>query len=68
VLVKAGQKEEEEFFCNKKGSKSYAAFLNFIGNRIKLKGWEDFDGELDTKGKKNFRNSGKYKIYKILHF
>jgi len=46
----AGQMTENEMFGNKEGSEDFEEFLDFLGERIVLKGWDKFRGGLDIKG------------------
>lgn len=62
LYVKEGQTDENQYFNNSKfrdwrtlivtvnGSRAFDGFLNCIGDRIALKGWNKFSGGLDTKG------------------
>jgi len=49
MLVKEGQMQEEDLFSNTGGSVDWYEFLNFIGDKIRLKGWTRFAGGLDVK-------------------
>jgi hypothetical protein len=40
---------ESEMYCNVEGSVYWNEFLDFLGSRIRLKGWDKYDGGLDTK-------------------
>ena len=53
LYCREGVKEENELFAAKEGSKAYNDFLNFIGVKISLKGWDKYDGGLDVEGKYN---------------
>ncbi|KYQ88312.1 hypothetical protein DLAC_11008 [Tieghemostelium lacteum] len=46
---KPGQTNENDFFSNQDESKEYQEFLEFIGTKIKLKGWDQYKGGLDIK-------------------
>jgi hypothetical protein len=35
-----------------KGSKEFDEFLSFLGKKVKLEGWDKFNGGLDTRGKR----------------
>ena len=48
LCVKPGQTVDDQFFANRSGSKYYDEFLNFIGEKITLKGWNKFRGGLDV--------------------
>lgn len=49
MLVKEGQTQEEDIFSNTGGSVDWYEFLNFIGEKVRLKGWNRFAGGLDVK-------------------
>lgn len=49
LYVKDGDQSEEEMFQNEHGSEDFEEFLNFIGDRVRLKGFRGFAGGLDTK-------------------
>ena len=53
LYVKDGQKDESEIYSNTEYSKDFEEFLEFIGTRVELKGFEGFSGGLDTKRKLN---------------
>ncbi|CAG8466813.1 9848_t:CDS:2 [Cetraspora pellucida] len=53
------QASEEEWFANTTASPEYERFLNLLGTKIELLGWQRFGGGLDTKT----GGSGKYSIY-----
>jgi len=42
------QTEENDMFSNVEGSAKWEEFLEFIGTKILLKGWQGFSGGLDT--------------------
>jgi hypothetical protein len=39
-----------ESYASDKVNPNFFAFMDFIGMRVKLKGWKGFCGDLDTKG------------------
>jgi len=47
IYCKEGQTNEEEMFSNEQGSAQFEEFLNLLGQKVPLKGWKGFDGELD---------------------
>ncbi|EGC30055.1 hypothetical protein DICPUDRAFT_83973 [Dictyostelium purpureum] len=57
---KNGQTNENNFFSNTNESPEYKEFLEFIGEKVKLKGWENYKGGLDVKSD----TTGLYSIYK----
>lgn len=59
VYCKEGQKEEEEFLSNTQASEDFEEFIDWLGARISLQGWNKYDGGLDTK--KN--GTGEFSIF-----
>ncbi|KAJ6233353.1 rap gtpase-activating protein [Anaeramoeba flamelloides] len=47
LYVKEGQTKEEQFLHNVESSKTFQDFLNIIGDKVKLSGFEGFSGGLD---------------------
>ncbi|CAG8599610.1 11670_t:CDS:2, partial [Gigaspora rosea] len=54
------QKTEEEWFSNTTTSTAYEKFLEILGNKVKLKGFDGFTGGLDTT---DTEGTGEYSIY-----
>eukprot|EP01127_Copromyxa_protea_P005560 TRINITY_DN1546_c1_g3_i2.p1 TRINITY_DN1546_c1_g3~~TRINITY_DN1546_c1_g3_i2.p1 ORF type:complete len:515 (-),score=112.65 TRINITY_DN1546_c1_g3_i2:31-1344(-) len=50
VLVKNNQTDEANIFGNETGSLAYQQFLDFLGQEVCLKGWDQYAAELDTEG------------------
>lgn len=48
VYAKEGQTEEDEYLLNESGSPEFDEFLDWLGDRIPLQGWDRYDGGLDT--------------------
>ncbi|KAJ3224404.1 hypothetical protein HK099_008509, partial [Clydaea vesicula] len=48
LYCKSNQTTEEEIFGNEFGSQSYERFLEILGKRVKLKGFQGFKAGLDT--------------------
>lgn len=44
-----GQTTEEQMFSNSAGTADYDRFLDLIGDKIVLAGWNRYNGGLDTK-------------------
>jgi len=63
LYVKANQTEENEFFCNTETTVEYACFLDWLGDRIQLKGWGAYAGGLDTR----HGNTGDESLYAVYH-
>lgn len=49
LYVRDGQTEENDIFSNNTTSREFEDFLNFLGERITLEGWDKFRGGLDCK-------------------
>lgn len=60
VYSKEGQTTEEEAFNNRDGSPLFNEFLQFLGDKIPLKGWKGYRGDLDIKTD----SSGTHSIYR----
>jgi len=48
LYAKSEQKIEEEMFSNEHGSNLFNEFIDFIGDRISLQGWNKYSGGLDV--------------------
>jgi len=59
LLVKDGQKEQDEMFGNKENSPAFTEFLNLLGDQVTLTGFVGFRGGLDTK----YETTGKTSYY-----
>lgn len=49
VLLSIGEQSEDEMFANQNATPLFQEFLDWLGNPIKLQGWEGFRGGLDVK-------------------
>jgi hypothetical protein len=49
MYVAAGQTTEAQWFGNQQGSPAFARFLSFMAERIELRGWQGYRGDLDVK-------------------
>ncbi|XP_055677387.1 GTPase-activating Rap/Ran-GAP domain-like protein 3 isoform X3 [Lutzomyia longipalpis] len=61
VYMKGGQKADDEMLSNESGSEDFDEFLGVLGEKIRLKGWQQYKGGLDVKNDM----TGKYSIYTI---
>ncbi|VDO30852.1 unnamed protein product [Haemonchus placei] len=59
MLCRAGQSTEEHMYNNEHSSNAFDEFLDFIGQRVRLKGWDQYKGGLDTRGD----TTGTHSIY-----
>lgn len=48
LYCKGDQILDDEIFSNERGSDSFNTFLNLMGTRVRLKGWEKYRGGLDV--------------------
>lgn len=51
MYCKAGQSSEEDMYNNESASPAFEEFLDLLGERVRLKGWEKYRAQLDTKSK-----------------
>uniref|UniRef100_A0A8R1HVM3 Rap-GAP domain-containing protein n=1 Tax=Caenorhabditis japonica TaxID=281687 RepID=A0A8R1HVM3_CAEJA len=59
MLCKNGQSTEEQMYNNELSTPSFDEFLEFLGTRVVLKGFEAYKGGLDTRGD----TTGTHSIY-----
>eukprot|EP00008_Paramoeba_atlantica_P008645 CAMPEP_0201490566 /NCGR_PEP_ID=MMETSP0151_2-20130828/26638_1 /ASSEMBLY_ACC=CAM_ASM_000257 /TAXON_ID=200890 /ORGANISM="Paramoeba atlantica, Strain 621/1 / CCAP 1560/9" /LENGTH=372 /DNA_ID=CAMNT_0047876567 /DNA_START=133 /DNA_END=1251 /DNA_ORIENTATION=- len=57
------QTKEDEIFSNVEGSPEFEEFLDFLGDRIQLKNWENFRGGLDVKS----GSTGETAVFTVWH-
>ena len=50
-------KDENDLFSAKEGSPAYNEFLEFLGEKVRLKGWNKYSGGLDIEGKTKKNNN-----------
>ena len=53
LYVKHGQQTEDEIFSNTSHSAAFQSFLNMLGDRVNLQGFEGYSGGLDTSNSLN---------------
>nr|XP_022919615.1 GTPase-activating Rap/Ran-GAP domain-like protein 3 isoform X2 [Onthophagus taurus]XP_022919616.1 GTPase-activating Rap/Ran-GAP domain-like protein 3 isoform X2 [Onthophagus taurus] len=61
IYMKHGQTSDDEILSNENGSEKFDKFLQLLGERIRLKTWDNYRGGLDVKGDM----TGKYSIYTV---
>ncbi|XP_051153923.1 GTPase-activating Rap/Ran-GAP domain-like protein 3 isoform X1 [Leptopilina boulardi] len=61
IYAKEGQTTDDEMLSNEGGSPGFERFLETLGERIRLKGWDKYRGGLDVKGDM----TGKESIYTV---
>lgn len=59
IYAKAGQVLDDELFSNVEGSPDFDRFLDLLGQRIRLKGWNKYKGGLDV----NKDQTGQYSVF-----
>uniref|UniRef100_A0A0K0FAP0 Signal-induced proliferation-associated 1-like protein 1 (inferred by orthology to a human protein) n=1 Tax=Strongyloides venezuelensis TaxID=75913 RepID=A0A0K0FAP0_STRVS len=59
LLCKENQSTEEEMYNNEKSTPAFEEFLEFLGSRVRLKGFDQYKGGLDTKAD----TTGTHSIY-----
>ncbi|KAK1154872.1 signal-induced proliferation-associated 1-like protein 2 isoform X1 [Acipenser oxyrinchus oxyrinchus] len=59
MYCKAGQSTEEDMYNNESASSSFEEFLDLLGERVRLKGFEKYRAQLDTKTD----STGLYSLY-----
>ncbi|XP_020284932.1 GTPase-activating Rap/Ran-GAP domain-like protein 3 isoform X2 [Pseudomyrmex gracilis] len=50
IYAREGQTTDDEMLSNERGSPGFERFLEILGERIRLKGWDKYRGGLDVKG------------------
>ncbi|XP_077267792.1 GTPase-activating Rap/Ran-GAP domain-like protein 3 isoform X2 [Temnothorax americanus] len=50
IYAREGQTIDDEMLSNERGSPGFESFLEILGERIRLKGWDKYRGGLDVKG------------------
>ncbi|CAG5095244.1 Similar to GARNL3: GTPase-activating Rap/Ran-GAP domain-like protein 3 (Gallus gallus) [Cotesia congregata] len=61
IYAREGQTTDDEMLSNEKASPGFERFLEILGERIRLKGWDKYRGGLDVKGDM----TGKESIYTV---
>ncbi|XP_051555076.1 signal-induced proliferation-associated 1-like protein 2 isoform X2 [Myxocyprinus asiaticus] len=49
MYCRAGQSTEEDMYNNESAGPAFDEFLDLLGDRVRLKGWEKYRAQLDTK-------------------
>ena len=60
MYCKAGQATEEEMYNNEEAGPAFNEFLELIGERVRLKGFDKYTGGLDNKGKQMYSGFAPY--------
>ncbi|XP_070175609.1 GTPase-activating Rap/Ran-GAP domain-like protein 3 [Littorina saxatilis] len=61
LYAKDGQTTDDDFYSNEDGSEEFYNFVDLLGERIKLKGWDKFKAGLDVKS----NTTGEESVYTI---
>eukprot|EP01094_Clydonella_sp_ATCC50884_P026801 TRINITY_DN7470_c0_g1_i1.p1 TRINITY_DN7470_c0_g1~~TRINITY_DN7470_c0_g1_i1.p1 ORF type:complete len:847 (-),score=184.42 TRINITY_DN7470_c0_g1_i1:146-2602(-) len=62
IYRKRGQVSDDDMLSNRSSSRDLSSFLDFLGDKIRLKGWNRFRGGLDISGD----TTGKFSYYTSL--
>lgn len=49
MYCRAGQSSEEDMYNNESSGPAFEEFLDLLGERVRLKGWEKYRAQLDIK-------------------
>lgn len=49
MYCRAGQSSEEDMYNNESSGPAFEKFLDLLGERVRLKGWEKYRAQLDNK-------------------
>ncbi|TRY90507.1 hypothetical protein DNTS_002643 [Danionella cerebrum] len=68
LYCRAGQSSEEDMYNNESAGAGFEEFLDLLGDRVKLKGWEKYRAQLDTKTDSTGTHSlyTRYQDYEIM--
>ena len=62
MYCRAGQQTEEEMYNNEEGGPAFNEFLDVIGQRVRLKGFNKYKAGLCNKSKKKSLTFGEVKL------
>ncbi|XP_076868066.1 signal-induced proliferation-associated protein 1 [Brachyhypopomus gauderio] len=68
MYCRAGQSTEEDMYNNESAGPAFDEFLDLLGERVRLKGWEKYRAQLDTKTDSTGTHSlyTRYQDYEIM--
>uniref|UniRef100_A0AAY4DV64 Rap-GAP domain-containing protein n=1 Tax=Denticeps clupeoides TaxID=299321 RepID=A0AAY4DV64_9TELE len=68
MYCRAGQSTEEDMYNNESAGQAFDEFLDLLGDRVRLKGWEKYRAQLDTKTDSTGTHSlyTRYQDYEIM--
>lgn len=49
MYCRAGQSSEEDMYNNESSGPAFEEFLDLLGDRVRLKGWEKYRAQLDNR-------------------
>lgn len=52
MYCRAGQSSEEDMYNNESSGPAFEEFLDLLGERVRLKGWEKYRAQLDNKSER----------------
>lgn len=55
MYCRAGQSSEEDMYNNESSGPAFEQFLDLLGERVRLKGWEKYRAQLDNKSEHHIR-------------
>lgn len=53
MYCRAGQSSEEDMYNNESSGPAFEEFLDLLGERVRLKGWEKYRAQLDNKSEQH---------------
>lgn len=57
MYCRAGQSSEEDMYNNESSGPAFEEFLDLLGERVRLKGWEKYRAQLDNKSEPKTRTT-----------
>lgn len=61
MYCRAGQSSEEDMYNNESSGPAFEDFLDLLGERVRLKGWEKYRAQLDNKSELNTHSAPRSK-------
>ena len=55
MYCRAGQSSEEDMYNNEGSGPAFEEFLDLLGDRVRLKGWDKYRAQLDNKSESERR-------------
>lgn len=57
MYCRAGQSSEEDMYNNESSGPAFEEFLDLLGERVRLKGWEKYRAQLDNKSERTSKHT-----------